>query len=368
MSKQATASIFSHFEKVTDPRINRKKKHKLLDIFFMTLTAVICGANNWVMIEEFCKSKQDWLESILDLENGIPSHDTFGRVFAALNTAEFIECFNQWMKDVAKLTNTEVIAIDGKCLNGTKTGLTMLNAWASENDCVVAQEVVDSKSNEITAMPALLSKLDLVGNIVTTDAMGTQKKTAKQIIQQGGDYVLCLKGNQSTLHEDVGLWFSSNLQNKLPSYESLDCDHGRIEHRSTFATSDIDWLKERHDWQGLQTIVAVNSIRQIKANGKKSSETRYFISSIHADEVEKIAKAIRSHWSIENKLHWSLDVSFDEDKNRTRVENSAANLSVIRQIALNLLKKEKSSKVGIETKRMKAGWDNKYLLKIIGNF
>jgi len=271
------------------------------------------------------------------------------------------------MKDISQLTNDEIIAIDGKCLRGAKSGLTIVNAWACTNQCVLAQEVVDSKSNEITAIPKILEKLDLTGTIVTMDAMGTQRKIAQQIIEQKADYLLCLKGNQSSLHKDVALWFESNTR-KLDNYfDSLDCDHGRIENRSVIATSDIDWLKNRHEWIGLKTIVAVTSTREIKSSGDILQETRYFISSIDAKQTTKIANAIRSHWSVENKLHWSLDVSFNEDNNRTRVGKGAENLSIIRHTALNLLKKD-TSKIGIKTKRMKAGWDERFMLKLIGQF
>lgn len=367
MSQKATSNIFTHFEKIKDPRLNRKKKHNLSDIFFMTLTAVICGADNWVMIREFCKSKEVWLTELLELEYGIPSHDTFGRVFAMIDTESFSECFTNWMKDISQLTSNEIIAIDGKCLRGAKNGLTIVNAWACTNQCVLAQEVVDSKSNEITAIPKILEKLDLTGTIVTMDAMGTQRKIAKQIIEQKADYLLCLKGNQSSLHEDVTLWFESNTGKLDNGFDSLDCDHGRIENRSVIATSDIDWLKSRHEWAGLKTIVAITSTREIKSSEDISQETRYFISSIDAKQISKIANAIRSHWSVENKLHWSLDVSFDEDNNRTRVGNGAENLSIIRHVALNLVKKD-SSKIGVKTKRMKAGWDEKFMLKLIGQF
>ena len=367
MAQKPTSNIFTHFEKVKYPRLNRNKKHTLSDIFFMTLSAVICGADNWVMIQEFCKSKEAWLTKLLGLENGIPSHDTFGRVFAMIDTKAFSECFTNWMKDISELTKNEIIAIDGKYLKGAKNGLTIVNAWANTNQCVLTQEVVDSKSNEITAIPKILEKLNLTGTIVTMDAMGTQRKIAQQIIEQKADYLLALKGNQSSLHDDVALWFKSNGGKLSNRFDKVDCDHGRIENRSVVTTSDIDWLKDRHDWVGLKTIVAITSIREIKSSHNISQETRYFISSIDAKNIEQIAGAIRSHWSVENKLHWSLDVSFNEDDNRTRTGNSAENLSIVRHTAVNMLKKD-DSKVGIKTKRMKAGWDEKFMLKLIGKF
>ena len=369
-----TSSIFTHFESVKDPRVNRCKKHKLIDILFMTLSAVICGADNWVAIEAFCKAKKDWLTDVLKLKNGIPSHDTFGNVFAMLDTAQFSESFTHWMRDIATLSDNEIIAVDGKCLRGTKDGnksaIYMVSAWACKNKCVLGQQVVDEKSNEITAVPKLLKKLNLTGVTVTADAMGCQRDLSKQIVEQGGDYLFCLKGNQGTLHDDVMLWFKGQFQKQFKQHETLDGGHGRIEHRLTMSTSDIDWLQEHHNWPYLKSITAVTSKREIKdseaeSGYKESLETRYFISSVSADKVEKISTAIRAHWGIENQLHWSLDMSFDEDHSRARVGNSAANLSTIRHVALNLINKEKTAKVGVKTKRLKAGWDEQYLRKII---
>jgi predicted transposase YbfD/YdcC len=340
----------------------------------MTLSAVICGADNWVAIEEFCKAKKDWLTDVLKLKNGIPSHDTFGNVFAMIDTEQFSESFTHWMRDIATLSDNEVIAVDGKCLRGTKEGsksaIYMVSAWACENKCVLGQQVVDEKSNEITAVPKLLKKLNLTGVTVTADAMGCQRDLSKQIAEQGGDYLFCLKGNQGTLHDDVVLWFKGQFQKQFKQHETLDGGHGRVEHRLTMSTSDIDWLQDNHNWPYLKSITAVISKREVRdgeaeSGYKESLETRYFISSLSADRVDKISTAIRAHWGIENQLHWSLDMSFDEDHSRARVGNSAANLSTIRHIALNLINKEKTAKVGVKTKRLKAGWNERYLQKII---
>ena len=364
-----TASILHHFSAINDPRVNRQKKHELQDIFFITLCAVICGADNWVAVEEFGKAKEAWFTEQLNLENGIPSHDTFGDVFAAIDTEQFSESFSKWVADLASLTQGEVIAIDGKCLRRSidkaskKAAIYMVSAWAQQNSLVLGQVKVDEKSNEITAIPKLLSRLDIADAMVTIDAMGCQKKIAKQIVQQGGDYVLSLKGNQGLLHEDVTTYFTSSLS-PTAAVVTYDGGHGRIETRTVRVTEDIAWLKENHAWSGLRSIVAVTATRE--SESKVTEETRYFVSSLAADEPEKLEHAVRAHWAIENNLHWVLDIAFDEDSNRTRKGHSAANLAVIRHIALNLIKQEKTSRVGVKTKRLKAGWDNDYLLRVIG--
>ena len=366
---QPTASIIHHFSSIEDPRVNRQKKHELPDIFFISLSAVICGADNWVAIEEFGKAKEDWFTKQLGLTHGIPSHDTFGDVFAAIDTEQFSECFSKWVADLASLTEGEIIAIDGKCLRRSidkaskKAAIHMVSAWAQCNSLVLGQVKVDDKSNEITAIPKLLSRLDIAGAVVTIDAMGCQKKIAKQIVEQGGDYVLSLKGNQGNLHEDVSTYFTSALSPE-PALRTVDGGHGRIETRTVRAVDEIAWLEERHSWPGLQSIIAVTATREL--GNKVTEETRYFLSSLSANNPCKLEHAVRAHWAIENNLHWVLDVAFDEDSNRTRKGHSAANLAVIRHIALNLIKQEKTSKVGVKTKRLKAGWDNAYLLRVIG--
>ena len=368
MNTTPTASIIHHFSTIKDPRVNRQKKHELQDIFFIALCAVICGADNWVSIEEFGNAKKAWFTELLGLQHGIPSHDTFGDVFAAIDTAQFSDCFSNWVADLASLTEGEVIAIDGKCLRRSldkaskKAAICMVSAWAQRNSLVLGQVKVDDKSNEITAIPKLLSRLDIAGAVVTLDAMGCQKKVARQIIQQGGDYVLSLKGNQGNLHEDVATYFSSALSPEA-SVTTYDGEHGRIETRTARMSDDIDWLNERHNWPGLQSIIAVTSKRETA--DKVTEETRYFVSSMSTHDPDKLAHSIRAHWAIENNLHWVLDVAFDEDRNRTRKGHSAANLAIIRHIALNLIKKEKTSKVGVKTKRLKAGWNNDYLLRVI---
>ena len=365
----ATPSIIHHFSSIKDPRVDRQKKHQLQDIFFITLCSVICGADNWVAIEEFGKAKAAWFTELLGLQHGIPSHDTFGEVFAVIDVEQFGECFSNWVNDLANLTEGEIIAIDGKCLRRSidkaskKAAIHMVSAWAQHNSLVLGQVQVDDKSNEITAIPKLLSRLDIAGAVITIDAMGCQKKIAQQIVEQGGDYVLSLKGNQESLHEDVVTYFTSPLSPEA-ARATVDGGHGRIETRTVRVTGEIAWLKERHSWAGLQSIIEVTATRE--SENKITEETRYFISSLSANNPNKLEHAVRAHWAIENNLHWVLDIAFDEDSNRTRKGHSAANLAIIRHIALNLIKKEKASKVGVKTKRLKAGWDNDYLLRIIG--
>lgn len=365
-----TASITKHFSSIPDPRINRRKRHPLKDIFFITLCAVICGADSWVAIEIFGKAKRAWFTDVLGLKYGIPSHDTFGNVFAVIDTQRFSECFSRWVADLTELSAGEIIAIDGKCLRRSVDGASkkatihMVSAWATQGQLVLAQQKVDDKSNEITAIPKLLLQLNIIGAVVTLDAMGCQAKVAKQIIDQGADYMLSLKGNQGHLHQDVKLFFESENTCPAVGHEEYDGGHGRIETRTVHATSAIVWLQERHPgWTGLKSIVAVTAKRECK--GKTTTETRYFISSLDASDPKRLEQVVRAHWGIENNLHWVLDYAFDEDGQRARVGNSAANMAVIRHIALNLVNAEKTAKVGVKNKRLKAGWDEDYLLKVV---
>ena len=327
---------------------------------------MICGADNWA---EFDKAKEDSFTELIELEYGIPSHDTFGDVFAVIDTEEFSECFSKWVAELANLIEGEVISIDGKCLRrsidkaSNKSAIYMVSAWTQKNSLVLGQVKVADKWNEITAIPLLLARLDIAGSVITMDAMGCQKKIAQQIIEKEANYVLSLKGYQGSLHDDVITYFESSLSPEA-AVITFEGDHGRIETRSVRVTSEINWLKENHSWDGLKSILAVTSTRE--SNNKITEETRYFISSLNADNPKQFEHAIRAHWAVENNLHWVLDMAFDEDSNRTRQGYSASNLAVIRHIALNLIKKEKSSKVGVKTKRLKAGWSNDYLLKIIG--
>lgn len=365
-------TIIEHFSDLPDPRVERTRLHNLMDILVIVICAVISGADNFVEIAEYGRRKKEWLESRLELPGGIPSHDTFNRVFSRLDPQAFGECFLSWTLAISRHTK-EVVAIDGKTLRRSfdeatgQSAIHMVSAWAARNRLVLGQRKVSDKSNEITAIPELLNMLDIAGCIVTIDAMGCQKEIAQKILQKGGDYVLALKGNQGTLHEDVKLFFEDSRSIGFRGIEhtfhdSVEKDHGRIEIRRCWVSTDIAWLNERHSWPGLGSIGAVECERRV--GEKVTIETRYFISSLkgHASEM---ADAVRRHWGIENKLHWVLDVVFHEDDNRTRKDNAPQNLATIRHIALNLLRKDKSAGIGVKARRLRAAWDNSYLERIL---
>jgi predicted transposase YbfD/YdcC len=370
----ASGSLLKHFASLEDPRVAYLVEHRLLDIIALTICGVICGADSWVEIEAYGHSKTDWLQSFLALPNGIPSHDTIRRLFTMLEPASLQSCFANWVKSIAELSDGEVVAIDGKCVrrsydNGKGQGaIHMVSAWASENRLVLGQVKVDSKSNEITAIPKLLEILDLQGCIVTIDAMGAQTTIAEQIIEQGADYILSLKGNQGDLHQDVEQLFDWALKTQFKDilhefHLSLDKGHGRIEIRRHYLLGSVEYLLNAERWCGLKRIGMIESERRIE--GKPTTlERRYYLLSLDGD-VQRFATAVRSHWGIENQLHWCLDVAFDEDQSRIRAGHAAENMTLIRKIALNLLTQEASAKVGKKAKRLKAGWDNDYLLKVL---
>ena len=366
--------FLQHFEEVDDPRIdNANRRHELSDMLVLTIVAVICGADSWTEIEAFGQAKLDYLKQFLKLPHGIPSHDTLGDVFARLCPDELQVGFLSWINALVTVSAGEIVAIDGKTLRrcydkgGARGAIHMVSAWATSNQVVLGQRKVDDKSNEITAIPQLLQTLHLTDAVVTIDAMGCQKAIAEQIIQGQADYVLSLKGNQGQLHEDVKLYLDQAIdKDKVDGagqgYETIDKDHGRIERRRYWITETLDWLEDKAQWCGLRSIGAVESERHV--GEQVSRERRYFIASIEAD-AELFARAVRSHWGVENQLHWSLDVTFREDDCRVRQGYAAQNLALIRHLALNLLKNEKSAKVGIKIKRSKAGWDHRYLAKVL---
>jgi predicted transposase YbfD/YdcC len=369
MNTPIEVSLLGHFEGVEDPRDNRGKEHILLDIIVIAICAVISGGENWEDIALFGQSKQDWLGTFLQLPHGIPCDDTFARVFARLNPQQMQNSFISWVKSVSQVLKGEVVAIDGKTLRHSydrgsdKGAIHMVSAWASANRLVLGQRKVDDKSNEITAIPELLKLLEIKGCIVTIDAMGCQKEIASQILQQEADYVLALKRNQGSLFEDVQWLFEQAINNDFVDVEHDFCQsigkgHGRLEIRRCWTLSNLDYLTQLPLWAGLQTIALVQSERRI--NGKVSTENRYYISSLPSNATV-IAEAVRTHWSIENSLHWVLDVSFHEDASRIRKDNSPENMAMLRHFALNLLSRDKSSKFSMRAKRNKAAWDLAYL-------
>ena len=373
-SINSSASLLKHFENLEDPRTDYLIEHKLLDIIGITICAVICGARTWVEIEEYGISKFKWLKKFLELPNGIPSHDTISRLFAQLNPEQLQSCFLSWIQTIAQLTQGEVIAIDGKTVRhsydkGKKKGaIQMVSAWACQNRLVLGQVKVDRKSNEITAIPQLLKVLEVEGCIITIDAMGTQKEIAQLIIEQGGDYILSLKGNQGSIHQDVQQlfdWgFKTNWENiSHETYSTINKGHGRIEIRRYWLLASVEHLIDAHLWSGLKRVGLIESERKITGQ-PPTIERRYYLLSLNGG-VERFAQASRSHWEIENQLHWCLDVAFNEDDSRIRLGHAPENMALIRHIALNLLSQETSTKVGKKAKRLKAGWDNSYLTKVL---
>lgn len=359
-------NIIDYFSVLDDPRKGRNVQHKLEDIIILSIIACIGGAEGWEEIEEFGKSKQEFFASILGLPHGIPSHDTIRRVFTLLDPSSFENCFKSWTNSLRK-KKKGVVAFDGKTLRRShdrakgKPPLHMVSAWSSANHIVLGQLAVGDKTNEITAIPELMGLLDLKGTIVTIDAMGTQTAIAEKIRKKKADYILALKGNQGYLRELVESGFKDRLANL--SHETVEKDHGRIETRRCHVINQIDWMDEEKDrWKEMNSIIKIDSIRE--RGNEITEETRYYISSLK-ENAALISNSIREHWGIENKVHWSLDVTFREDESRKRAGRSAENFAVIRRIALNLLKNDDMPKLSLKRKRLKAGWDNEYLIRVL---
>jgi predicted transposase YbfD/YdcC len=363
-------SFLEHFSALEDPRYQEFVIYPLPEILLGALVGVICGAEDWEEIGLFCEEKLEVLQQFLDYKNGVASPKTFWRVFELLDSQAFASCFAAWINSLVG-TVEGVVAIDGKTLRGTRQSegtekaLHVLSAYAHATGLVIGQRCVDGKSNEIKAIPQLLETLAIEGTIVTIDAMGTQKAVVQAIVDRKAEYVLALKGNQSTLHEDVRLFFAdATLAAGASVCTTLDSGHGRIEERECRATEDISWLLERHPgWQNLHSVAAVTSTRTEKKSGETTKETRFYLSSLPANAAEILA-ATRAHWSIENNLHWMLDVLFQEDQCQTRKQNAALNLGVVRKMALGLLKQH-PSRLPIKRKIKKASCNNDFLLSAI---
>jgi predicted transposase YbfD/YdcC len=368
-------SLEEHFSNVTDPR-GPNVTHQLFDIIAIAVLGTICGADGWVEIEQFGSQKLNWLSQYLLLPNGIPSHDTFGRVFSQINPEEFQASFTEWVQALHQITQGQVIGIDGKQMRGShdsgkgQRALYMVSAWAEQNHLVLGQRQVDEKSNEITAIPELLRLLEIKGCIVTVDAIGTQTKIARQIIQAEGDYLLAVKQNQGKLYRDLERLFSYDQQQAFQDApydyaKEVQKGHGRIDVRECWAISDPEYLAsvaQAQKWANLQSLVMI--VRKRIIDGEETVKTRFYISSLEAD-AKRILQASRQHWSIENGLHWVLDIAFNEDRSRVRKDHAPANLAVLRHMAVNLLKQETSAKGGIKAKRLQAGWNQDYLIKVL---
>jgi len=360
-----------------DPRVDRTKDHKLIDILVIGLCTMITVGENFTDMEDFGRTKQQWLETFLELPNGIPSHDTFNRVFSAIDPEKFLACFVSWVQGMCPALADDVVAIDGKSLRrATNKGDTIphiVSAWASKNGLVLAQVKVDEKSNEITAIPELLHVLQLEGCVVTIDAIGCQKNIAAEIIDADADYIFALKANQPTLHQEFLEYFhdavppGSNAKTPLPEsiqfHQTIDKGHGRIETRRYWQSNHINWCEDKDLWLGLRTVGMVEAIREV--DGQKSVERRLYLSSLSLD-AERFASAVRSHWGVENSLHWTMDVTFGEDQNRARTQFAAQNLATLRRIILNLLKKDPTPRRSLRRKRIVAALDPDYLKKLLG--
>ena len=376
MDPVAGASLRAHFAALPDPRVERTKRHQLLDVVTIAVCAVLCGADTWVDTEAWGKAKLAWLRTWLELPNGIPSHDTFGRVFAALDAAAFEACFLGWVRDLAAITAGQVVAIDGKTLRrshdrtGGKGPLHLVGAWAAANRLVLGQVAVADKSNESVAIPALLDGLDIEGAVVTIDAMGCQTAIARRIRTGGADYVLALKDNQPTLHDLVAHHFAvvtgRDAAGLAPArHATVEKSRGRLEARRCWASDDpevLAWLDPTRAWPGLRSVACVEGARRI--GDAVTRERRYYLTSLPADPG-RIAAAVRGHRGIANRLHWVLDLAFREDECRVRTGHAAENFAVLRHIALNLLRRDTSVKAGIRAKRLTCGWDDSSLLQVL---
>lgn len=369
-------SPIRYFGKLKDYRDQRYIKHSLINIITISLSAIICGAEDWYEVEDYGKEKEQWLRTFLEIGESVPSHDTYNRFFSQIDPKSMEQCFADWIAAIADITEGRVISIDGKTLCGSKGSgkdhfIHMVSAWCNTNGLVLGQQKVDSKSNEITAIPELLRLLSLQGCIVTIDAMGCHPSIAEKIVKEEADYILAVKDNQKFLHQDI----KEAFENEKPAdeYKSSNVGHGRIETRVTSVITDLDWVCKAENWKDLRCMIRVQSARENKQTKEKETATRYYISSKEGT-AEFFQNAIRSHWSIENKLHWMLDVAFHEDNSKKQAANSAQNFSLFSKIALNMIHHHKlddnrgAKKISVKRKRKMAAWNNDYLIGILLSF
>ncbi len=369
-------ALVAAFNDLTDPRA-RQCAYQLDELLLAAICAVISGAETWISVVEWGEMKLDWLRQHLPFVNGIASHDTFGRVFSLLDAAQFELCFTRWMSSMCPSLEGQHIAIDGKCVRGSHDGkhgaIHLVSAWSSASGLTLGQIRTADKSNEITAIPELLATLDIKGAVITIDAMGCQHDIAAKIVASGADYVLGVKSNQPGLAEAIKLWFDAADAGKIDrpfwDHTQTEKDHGRIETRRCLVTNDVAWLGEQQQhWVGVRSLIMIESTREIigrNSSGTASVERRYYLSSLPV-QAAHLAQTVRAHWGIENCMHWVLDVAFREDDCRIRIGDAAQNFAILRRIALNLLKNEKTTKLGIASKRLKAGWSADYLAKVSG--
>jgi predicted transposase YbfD/YdcC len=385
MQNTVISPLKNQLLQLTDPRLSRRRKHELIDVLMIAVTALLCGAENFTHMAQFGKAKEAWLRTFLTLAHGIPSHDTFRRVFILLSPEKFSAVFLSWTQSLRQAVGAEVVALDGKTVRRSfdsakrQSSIHLVSAWASANRLVLGQIKVANKSNEITAVPELLRALELAGCIVTVDALNCQKNIAKEIKEADADYVLALKGNHETAHEEIQTFLDAALEETLATKppgaklsagaatlaacETVDKGHGRVETRRYYQSAELDWFADRAAWEGLRTVGMVEARREVR--GKLTVERRYYLSSLPLD-VATLARAVREHWGVENQLHWVLDVQMNEDQNRARCGHAAENLGLLRRLVLNQLRRDTRCQTGIKGKQLNASWDHAYLQSLLG--
>jgi len=372
-------SLLEHLQQLPDPRVSGRCEHELVDVLMIALCCLLCGGEGFNDMADFGRAKRKWFRTFLRLRSGIPTHDTFNRVLAALKPEAFLEVFMAWTQTLRTTISEEIVALDGKALRRAldrgDAPRVIVSAWAASNSLVLGQIEVPDKTNEIKAVPRLLRALELTGCIVTLDAMGCQKEIAKEIKEADADYVLALKGNQGQCYEEIKTYLDDAVarhhekaparKNRVPlaHQETVEKDHGRLETRRYWQSGELDWFAGKAEWEGLRSVGVVESVRQV-GDGAPTVERRYYLSSL-AVNVARLARAVRGHWAIENSLHWVLDVQCGEDRSRARVGHAAANLATLRRLALNLLKRDHTKKRGLKGKQLNASWDHAYLLRLL---